>query len=123
MDELAKQINANLSRQTWAYIFLAVGLIIVLVTLYHGFPDAAGYASYLSHPKAERDAALAGSSLLGPERELEATEPWTKPFAFAGIGFLFVGIGLTLWHIVYLIQLRGKALALVVPAAVQRARK
>ncbi len=121
--DLATQVNADLVRQKWAYLFLALGLIIVLVTFYYGLADGNGYASYLSHTKAERDAALAGASLLTLQAELESTEPWTKPLAFAGMGFLFVGIGLTLWHIIYRIQLRAQALALVVPMAVRRARK
>ncbi len=123
MDELWAQVNANLAREKLAYIFLAVGLIIVLVTLYYGIGDATGYAGYFTHTKADRDAALAGSSLLTLERELESTEPWTKPFAFAGMGVLFAGIGLTLWNIIYRIQMRAECIGVCVPLAVQRSKK
>src|SRR5215472_3055456 len=117
MDALLTQVNAKLARERWAFVLLALGLIIVLVTLYYGLSDATGYASYLAHTKVERDAALAGSTLLVQQAELESTEPWTKPLAFAGMGFLFVGIGLMLWTIVYRIQRRAQAVAFAVPLA------
>lgn len=122
MKELTAQINQNLAREKWAYLSLAVGLVVVLITLYFGFSDAAGYANYLTHTKVERDAALAGSALLTLQADLESTEPWTIPFAFAGMGLMFLGIGLTLWNVVYRIQMRAKTLAVVVPILARRAR-
>ncbi len=123
MEELLRQVNAALAREKWAYVLLTVGLVIVLMTLYFGLRDAVGYSSYFAFDKAARDAASAGSTLLGLQGELESTEPWTKPFAFAGMGFLFAGIGLTLWNIVYRIQWRAKTVGVCVPILVERSRQ
>ena len=103
--------------QTRIYpILVAAGFLIVLVALFIGAALATTAADVFETSKATRDAAAAGSSLLGDQSDLAAFPLWVQPFKFLGIGLLVTGIFTVFWGLLRSLRdARGDALVESIP--------
>jgi hypothetical protein len=118
--------NITTPSVTWqskAYrFFTLLGWILVLVALFIGAfslaPTAANY--FGANAKATRDAAAAGSDLLGQLKTLQSVARWLEPLIFLGVASFMVGISLEFSMIPALLKNRGTVMKACFPIIVQK---
>jgi len=96
----------------WALTLAAflLGLFVLSAT-------AVGY--WGGNAKAVRDAAEAGSALIGQLQRLTVTPRWLEPLAFLGVAAFMTGIALEFSTIPALLKQRGQALRAALPVLVR----
>jgi hypothetical protein len=94
----------------WAYLLIAMALMIVLVV---GITLGVLADDYYSNTKAVRDAGEAG--LLSDLGTIMAVPAWLEPLKFLGFATFFAGISVVLAIIIKTLQTRGQAMELVLP--------
>jgi len=103
--------------QTRIYpILIGAGFLIVVSALVIGIVLATTASDVFESSKAARDAAAAGSSLLGDQSDLATFPLWVQPFKFVGIGLLVTGIFTVFWGLLRsLREARGAAMLESIP--------
>jgi hypothetical protein len=103
------------------WIFSMLGWIIIILSLVLGIvvlsSTASGY--WGGNTKAVRDAAVAGSSLLGQLRTLAVTPRWLEPLTFLGVALFMLGIALEFSSIPKILRNRGEVLKASFPLVVR----
>ncbi len=96
----------------WALILLSflIGLFVLA-------PTAAGY--WGGNSKAVRDAAEAGSALLGQLQTLGVTPRWLEPLTFVGVASFMLGIALEFSTIPAILKNRGQVMSAAFPLIVK----
>jgi hypothetical protein len=98
-------------------LFSALGWVLIVVSLIIGVfvlaPTAADY--WGGNAKAVRDAADAGSSLIGQLGTLAATPRWLEPLTFLGVAAFMVGIALEFSTIPHVLKNRGWVMSACFP--------
>ncbi len=106
------------SWQLRAYVlFSLLGWLLIMLSFIIGLfvltPTAADY--FGGNAKATRDAAEAGSSLLGQLQILQATPRWLEPLTFLGVASFMLGIALEFSSIPKILQNRGQVMSVCFP--------
>ncbi len=103
--------------QTRIYpILVGAGFLIVVAALLIGAALATTASDVFESSKAARDAAAAGSSLLGDQSNLATFPLWVQPFKFVGIGLLVTGIFTVFWGLLRSLRdARGAAMVESIP--------
>ena len=103
--------------QTRIYpILIGVGFLIVVSALVIGIVLATTASDVFESSKAVRDAAAAGSPLLGDQSDLASFPLWVQPFTFVGIAFLITGVFSVFWGLLRsLREARGAAMVEAIP--------
>ncbi len=96
----------------WGPWFVLAGLTIIAVYLGVGLGVASVSAGYFALPKVERDAAQAGSAILGQWQYLQSVGAWLEPFKFTGLSLIITGIVLNLAAIVRTLRTRAAVMHL-----------
>ena len=96
------------------WILIGLALIIGLVVL---TPTAVNY--FGTNSKEVRDAAEAGSQLLGQISLLASIPLWLEPLTFLGVAFFICGIALEFSVIPNFVKMRGNAMAQAFPILVK----
>lgn len=103
-------------------IFTMLGWVLIMVSFIIGLtvlaPTAASY--FGENAKSVRDAATAGSELLGQLEILKATPAWLEPLTFLGVAAFMTGIALEFSTIPNLLKNRGEVMSLCFPLLVQK---
>jgi len=94
----------------WAYLLIAMALMIVLVV---GITLGVLADDYYSNTKAVRDAGEAG--WLSDCGTIMAVSAWLEPLKFLSLATFFAGISVVLAIIIKTLQTRGQAMELVLP--------
>jgi len=97
------------------WILLSVSFLIGLLLL---APTASGY--WGGNAKTLRDAAEAGSILIGQIGVLTTTPRWLEPLTFVGVASFMVGIALAFSSIPALLKNRGQILSACFPYIVRK---
>ena len=102
-------------------LFNLLGWALTLAAFLIGlFVLSATAASYWGgNAKVVRDAAEAGSALIGQLQTLTVTPRWLEPLAFLGVAAFMTGIALEFSTIPALLKQRGQALKAAVPVLVR----
>lgn len=102
-------------------IFTVLGWILIGLSLLIGLfvltPTAIDY--FGGNAKATRDAAEAGSALLGQLSALSATPRWLEPLTFLGVASFMLGIALEFSAIPNILKNRGQVMAICFPQIIQ----
>ncbi len=102
-------------------IFTVLGWVLIGLSLIIGAfvltPTAINY--WGGNAKAVRDAAEAGSSLLGQLNTLVVTPHWLLPLTFLGVASFMLGIALEFSAIPNILKNRGQVLSICFPQIVQ----
>ena len=103
--------------QTMIYpLLIAAGFAIVTAALVIGIVLAGVASDVFDFPKSVRDAAAAGSPLLGDQGDLATIPLWLQPFKFFGLTLLIGGIFTVFWGLLRSLQeVRGAAMVEAVP--------
>jgi hypothetical protein len=103
--------------QTRIYpILITAGFLIVISSLAVAAVVASVANGVFDNPKAVRDAAEVGSSLLARQGDLATFPLWVQPFKFVGLTFLIGGIFTVFWGLLRSLQeARGAAMVESVP--------
>ncbi|MDK1030005.1 MAG: hypothetical protein QGM50_04420 [Anaerolineae bacterium] len=103
-------------------LFTLLGWILIAVSFLIGlFVLAPTASSYLGgNAKVVRDAAEAGSLLLGQLGTLSAIPRWLTPLTFLGVASFMVGIALEFSSIPALLKNRGQVLSACFPYLVRK---
>lgn len=104
-------------------VLLVAGLLIVLASLATMAVVATIASDVFSNPKAVRDAAEAGSGLLGLQGDLATFPAWVFYFKVTGITLLWLAIIVLLSGIVKTIRVRAAAMAESLTTIVGRASR
>jgi hypothetical protein len=103
-------------------IFTLIGWGLILGSFLIGLlalaPTAAAY--WGGHAKATRDAAEAGSALLGQLRLLQVTPRWLEPLTFLGVAAFMTGIALEFSTIPKILKNRGQVMSACFPLIVRQ---
>jgi hypothetical protein len=103
-------------------LFTLLGWLLILVSFSIGAfvlsSTASGY--FGGNQKAVRDAAEAGSALLGQLQTLAVTPHWLEPLTFVGVAAFMVGIAIEFSMIPSLLNNRGKVMAACFPILVEK---
>lgn len=98
-------------------LFSLLGWVLIIVSLVIGVfvltPTAADY--WGGNAKSVRDAADAGSSLLGQLETLAVTPLWLEPLTFLGVAAFMVGIALEFSTIPHILKNRGFVMSACFP--------
>ena len=102
-------------------LFTLLGWVLILVSFLVGlFVLAATAAGYWGgNAKAVRDAAEAGSALLGQLQTLSVAPRWLEPLTFLGVASFMLGIALEFSTIPHLLLNRGQVLSASFPLIVK----
>ena len=102
-------------------LFTLLGWVLILVSFLIGlFVLAPAAASYWGgNAKAVRDAADAGSALLGQLQTLNVIPRWLEPLTFLGVASFMLGIALEFSTIPSLLRNRGQVLSATFPLIVK----
>ncbi len=102
-------------------LFTLLGWVLILVSFLIGLfvlsATAAGY--WGGNAKVVRDAAEAGSSLLGQLQTLSVTPRWLEPLTFVGVAAFMTGIALEFSTIPRILQNRGQVMSAAFPLIVK----
>jgi hypothetical protein len=90
----------------WAPM-LAMGLMIVLIALLVGIWNSGTVAAYFTGSKLDRETAAVGSAFVHNKVLLESTSTWLPGFKFLGIGLLLSGITFLLATILGTLRVAG----------------
>ena len=103
--------------QTTIYPLLIVaGFAIVTAALIIAIVLAGVASDVFDNTKSARDAAAAGSSLLGDQSDLATFPLWVQPFKFVGLTLLISGIFTVFWGLLRSLQeARGAAMVESIP--------
>ena len=93
-------------RSMWAP-FVLMGIAIVIIAFFVGLSNSGNVAQYLSFAKETREAAVAGSSIVGLKVSIESVKAWLPAFKFFGMGLLFSGITMALAAIILTLRNAG----------------
>jgi hypothetical protein len=101
-------------------IFTVLGWILIGLSLIIGLfvltPTAISY--WGGNAKVVRDAAEAGSALLGQLNTLAATPRWLEPLTFLGVASFMLGIALEFSAIPNILKNRGQVMSICFPQIV-----
>ncbi len=103
------RLLARMARSLWALSVL-MGLGIVVAAFLVGLWNAGQVAGYLASSKEVREAATAGSALVGLNVTTETIFAWLPGFKFFGMGLLFSGITFVLANIINALRAAGGGL-------------
>lgn len=103
------RLLARMARGMWALSIL-MGLAIVIAASLIGLWNSGVVAQYFSNPKAVREAAAAGSAIVGQKVVIESVFAWLPGFKFFGMGLLFSGITFVLANIINALRAAGGGL-------------
>ena len=102
-------------------IFSVLGWILIGLSLVIGLfvlaPTAIDY--WGANAKAARDAAEAGSAVLGQLNTLASTPRWLEPLTFLGVASFMLGIALEFSAIPNILKNRGQVMSICFPQIVQ----
>lgn len=102
-------------------IFTLLGWVLILASFLIGLfvlaTTAAGY--WGGNSKAVRDAAEAGSALIGQLQTLAVTPRWLEPLRFLGVASFMTGIALEFSTIPGLLKNRGQVMSAAFPLLVK----
>jgi len=102
-------------------LFTLLGWVLILISFLIGLvvlsATAAGY--WGSNAKVVRDAAEAGSVLLGQLQTLSGTPRWLEPLAFLGVAAFMTGIALEFSTIPAILKNRGQVMSACFPLIVK----
>lgn len=102
-------------------LFTVLGWILIGLSLIIGVavltPTAISY--FGDNAKAARDAAEAGSAVLGQLNTLAVTPRWLEPLTFLGVASFMLGIALEFSAIPNILKNRGQVMAICFPQIVQ----
>jgi len=102
-------------------LFTLLGWVLILASFLIGLfvlaPTAAGY--WGGDSKAVRDAAEAGSALIGQLQTLTVTPRWLEPLTFLGVASFMTGIALEFSTIPGLLKVRGQVMSAAFPLLVK----
>ena len=115
VSEIRQRAAAPSGRINLVYGLILAGLMVEMVVLGVGIFIATVTGDYWGNPKTVRDAAEAGSLILGQAGTIAAVGAWLAPLKFVGFALFFAGIGVALSAIIPRIQLRGQVMATVLP--------
>ena len=87
--------------------FIAMGFMIVAVSLIVGLVNSATAADYYTASKTVREAAERGSDLATQRAYIESTKAWLPTFKFLGIGTLLGGVTFLLATILGALRVGG----------------
>jgi len=101
--------------------FMMLGWVLILIAFLVGvFVLAPTASSYLGdNAKAARDAAEAGSALLGQLGALSTIPRWLEPLIFLGVASFMIGIALEFSSIPALLKNRGQVTKACFPLIVK----
>lgn len=103
------QLLARMARGLWA-VSILMGLGIVVVSFLIGLWNSGLVAAYFANPKVIREAATAGSVIVGQKVTIESIFAWLPGFKFFGMGLLFSGITFVLANIINALRAAGGGL-------------
>ena len=105
-------------------LFMMLGWILILIAFLAGVSVLAPTASsYLgNNAKAARDAADAGSALLGQLGVLSTIPRWLEPLTFLGVASFMLGIALEFSSIPALLKNRGQVMKVCFPLIVKASK-
>ena len=102
-------------------LMTALGWILIMLAFTIGLfvlaPTAASY--WGANAKATRDAAEAGSALLGQLRTLNVIPRWLAPLKFVGVAAFMTGIALEFSTIPAILKNRGEVMSVCFPQIVR----
>ncbi len=102
-------------------LFTLLGWVLILISFLIGLvvlsTTAAGY--WGGNAKAVRDAAEAGSALLGQLQTLTVTPRWLEPLTFLGVAAFMTGIALGFSTIPAILKNRGQVMSACFPLIVK----
>ena len=102
-------------------LFTLLGWVLILISFLIGLvvlsTTAAGY--WGGNAKAVRDAAEAGSALLGQLQTLTVTPRWLEPLTFLGVASFMTGIALQFSTIPAILKNRGQVMSACFPLIVK----
>ncbi len=103
--------------QTTIYpLLIAAGFAIVVSALIIAIVLAGVASDVFNNAKSARDAAAAGSPLLGDQGDLATFPLWVQPFKFVGLTLLISGIFTVFWGLLRSLQeARGAAMVESIP--------
>lgn len=117
------RLLARMARSLWA-ISIVMGLSIVVAAFLIGLWNAGQVAAYFAESKEAREAAAAGTALVGLKVTTESVFAWLPGFKFFGMGLLFSGITFVLANIINALRAAGgglqRALGVEVKAMAKR---
>ena len=113
LDGIGRSMAGQHPSLKWAYMLIAMALMIEMVVLIVGITLGVLADDYYSNTKAVRDAGEAG--LLSDLGTIMAIPAWLEPLKFLGLGTFFAGIAVVLAIIIKTIQTRGQAMELALP--------
>lgn len=113
LDGIGRSMAGQHPSLKWAYMLIAMALMIEMVVLIVGITLGVLADDYYSNTKAVRDASEAG--LLSDLGTIMAIPAWLEPLKFLGLGTFFAGIAVVLAIIIKTIQTRGQAMELALP--------
>ena len=103
-------VGAAVRREYVAYALLALGMTGIAIVMIVGIIRADTFADIFGSNKAARDAAAAGSSLLGDQGRVAALQAWALPLIFLSLASFLTGIGIAFWAILLEVRRRGDSM-------------
>ena len=96
----------KMASKMWAP-WIAMGLMIVVISFIMGLVMSGQAADWWSVSKVDREAATAGSAIVGSQVFIESTKAWLPGFKFFGLGMMLGGITFLLATILGNLRLAG----------------
>ena len=102
-------------------LFTLLGWVLILASFLIGLVvlSATAAAYWGDNAKAVRDAAEAGSALLGQLQTLTVTPRWLEPLTFLGVAAFMTGIALEFSTIPAILKHRGQVMSACFPLIVK----
>jgi len=117
--------NAASPKPAWQIrafpLFTLLGWVLILASFLIGLTVLASTAAsyWGGNSKAVRDAAEAGSALIGQLQTLTVTPRWLEPLTFLGVASFMTGIALEFSTIPGLLKARGQVMSAAFPLLVK----
>ena len=113
------------AKRTSPYIKIAgglwvLGMMIIAVIAVTWVVVAVTAGDYYGHSKAVRDAAEAGSAVLGDLGTIHTVQAWVKPLEVLGLATFLLGFGFAFANILQNVRLRGNTMAATLPLLKER---
>lgn len=103
------RLLARMARALWT-LSIVMGLGIVVAAFLVGLWNSVLVAAYFANSKEVREAAAAGSGIVGLKVTIESVFAWLPGFKFFGMGLLFSGITFVLANIINALRAAGGGL-------------